>query len=65
MTSTIPEVVPTGRYTSKETIAALGISLRTLQNHTREGLIKCGRRKANGRPFYKGSEIIRYWEATM
>lgn len=65
MIPTIPEVSKSGRYAPKQTCEALGISLRTLQNHTKEGLIKCGRRRSNGRPFYEGSEIIRYWRDTL
>ncbi len=65
MTAEIPSVSNTGRYAPKQACMALGISLRTLQIHTKEGKIKCGRRRINGRPFYEGSEIIRYWKSTL
>ncbi len=65
MTPTLPQIAKLGRYDTKTTSQMLGISVRTLQNHTKGGLIKCGRRRSNGRPFYEGSEIIRYWRDTL
>lgn len=65
MNPVLKGVAMAGRYDTKTTCEILGISVRTLQNHTKEGRIKCGRRRSNGRPFYEGSEIVRYWKATL
>lgn len=54
MTSSKPDVRPDGRYSVKETTEILGISRRTLYRYTENGMIKCGRWRANKRPFYTG-----------
>jgi predicted site-specific integrase-resolvase len=63
ITSLEPNVVDTGRYAAGETCEILGISRFTLWSHTNSGLIKFGIRKSNGRKFYTGFEIKRYWKA--
>ena len=63
ITATEPEVTDTGRYSVKEAASALNISTRTLLNHTNEGLINYEIRKSNGRKFFYGYEIKRYWRA--
>ncbi|MDE6183214.1 MAG: helix-turn-helix domain-containing protein [Rikenellaceae bacterium] len=63
MTATEPKVDKDGRYSTKETAKMLGISRRTLDDHARIGKIKYGRRRSNGRRFYTGMEIVRYWRA--
>ncbi|WP_159522957.1 helix-turn-helix domain-containing protein [Sunxiuqinia indica] len=60
-----PEVAETGRYSVTETCKILGIHRKTLQRHTDEMAIKCGIRRSNGRKFYKGDEIKRYWKAQL
>ena len=61
MTSSKPDVRPDGRYSVKETTEILGISRRILYRYTENGMIKCGRWRANKRPFYTGKEITRVW----
>lgn len=63
ITATIPEVAESGRYSVSQTAEALEISRKTLWAHTGAGLIKHGTRKSNGRKFYLGSEILKYWKA--
>ena len=41
----------------------LGISRRTLDGHARIGKIRYGVRRSNGRRFYTGMEIVRYWRS--
>ena len=60
-----PRVAATGRYSIPETCRALGIHRNTLRLYTQGGLIKCGFRRANGKKFYTGAEILRFWKATM
>lgn len=64
MTPLQPAVDPNGRYSTVETTKALGISRPTLRTYAKNGLIKYGIRKSNGRKFFTGSEIIRLWKAT-
>ena len=63
MIITEPEVVATGRYSVGKTAEILGIDRKTLWRYTDEGLIRCGFHRANGRKFYLGSEIQRFWRA--
>ena len=63
MTAEEPNVVKTGRYSRKETAEKLKISQRTLDRHTEGKKIHCKYRRVNKRPFYEGSEIIRYWKS--
>lgn len=63
MTANSPDVRADGRYSIKETSELLGISARTLRRYTDNGIIRCGRWKMNGRPFYTGREILRLWMA--
>lgn len=62
MTSLQPQCDQNGRYSHSETCNILGISSKTLYRHSPEK-IKFGMRKSNGRRFYLGSEIIKYWRS--
>ena len=64
MRSNEPNILMTSRYTITETSRILGIHRHTLREYTEKGLIRCGFRRANGRKFYLGSEIMRFWRAT-
>ena len=59
-----PKVSDAGRYSATETAKVLGIHRDTLRKHTENRLIKFGLRRTNGRKFYLGSEIKRYWRST-
>lgn len=64
MTAVRPNVSPEGRYSFNETCTLLGIKSRnTLRSWVAQGLIKQGTRRANGRPFFLGSEILKCWSA--
>lgn len=65
MVSERPKVSKDGRYSIRETSQLLGIHEKTLYRHTIAQDIKCERRASNGRPVYLGSEILRYWGASM
>lgn len=66
MNVSMPKVSADGRYSVKETCSLLGIKSRnTLTSYVRQGLIREGRRRTNGRPFYTGKEIIRCWSAVQ
>ena len=47
-----------------ETCRALGIDRNTLRSYTARGYIKCAYRP-DMRKYYKGSEITRFWLATV
>lgn len=59
MTSEIPKVSPTGRYSTTETYKALGISYNTLMKYMFLGYIRPSVGKS--RRSFLGSEIIRCW----
>ncbi len=50
-------------YTIAETCELLDIHRDTLRKYTFAGSIRCGFRRCNGRKFYLGSEILRFWKA--
>lgn len=60
ITALEPQAVPAGRYSIKQASALLDIHRNTLRRYTDSGEIRCGFRK-NGRKFYLGREIIRFW----
>lgn len=59
------KISDTARYSVGQAAALLGVHRNTIARYTRSGQLKCGRRRANGRPFYLGSEIRRFWLATL
>lgn len=63
MTVIEPKVDKDGRYSAKEAANLLGVSRSTLARSVKAGKIKCGIRRSNGRRFYLGMEIVRYWRA--
>ena len=65
ITSYQPCVVPDGRYSISDTCKLLNIHRHTLRRYTKAGFIEYGQRGENGRKFYLGSEIIRFWKAQL
>lgn len=64
MTSERPKVNADGRYSVTETCKALGIHRNTLQRYTEALAIRCHIRKATGRKYYCGNDILRFWSAS-
>jgi predicted site-specific integrase-resolvase len=64
MTPLQPDVLYNCRYDTKSTCSKLGIGRSTLHRYRRAGLIKASYHRANLRPYYTGSEIIRLWNMT-
>ena len=60
-----PQVNPESRYSISETCQFLGIHRHTLRAWTLDGKIKCIFRRTNGRPAYKGVDIMACWSAVM
>ena len=65
MTSTQPQVDPEGRYSHCEAARKLGINRNTLRLHREQGHIRCNYRSDTYRPFYLGSEILKFWRAQL
>jgi len=65
MTNSKPDVQAEGRYSIREVTEILGISRSTLRRYTDNGIVKCGRRRTNGRPFYTGRAVIQLWMAVL
>lgn len=62
-----PQIPPSARYTIQEAAQILGISRNTLRRYTNIGPtgIRCSYRKSNGRKFYTGLDIVKFWRASM
>ena len=65
MAPTKPDVKLDSRYSIKEACEFLGIHRHTLRAWTLEGKIKCIYRRTNGRPAYKGIDILACWSAVI
>ena len=63
MVNLCPNVADDSRFPIGEAAALLGVSRGALRRYTDEGVIKCGRYRANKRRFYKGSELKRFWRS--
>jgi len=61
MTTTQPEISPSGLYGAKEAAEALKIDRSTLHRYTKAGICKATTRRASGRRVWKGSELLRLW----
>lgn len=60
-----PKVFEDARYSVREVTQMLGISRSTLYRYTEKGIVKCGRRRTNGRPFYTGRSVLQLWMAVL
>ncbi len=62
-----PQVSPTARYSIGEAAQILGVHRNTLRRYTNAGPtgITCNFRKSNGRRFYTGLDIVKFWRATL
>jgi len=62
-----PKVSPNARYSIGEAAQILGVHRNTLRRYTNTGPtgISCGFRKSNGRKFYTGKDIIKFWRAML
>lgn len=61
MTSEVPKISKTGRYSVMQACAALGIDRKTLSSYVTRGLIKAHIRKVNARKFFIGDDLLRLW----
>ena len=63
---TDPETIrSSAQYTSSEACAILGVHRNTLRRYVLTGTLRASYRRGNGRPFFKGSELIRFTQATI
>ena len=65
MTNKEPNVNMTDRYSTTQVAELLEVDVTTVRRHTRAGYLKCGHWRHNGRRFYTGREILRYYNAQM
>ena len=56
----MPDVNPTGKYSTVETHRALGISYNTLMRYVEKGYIRANVGRV--RRYFVGAEIIRCWK---
>ena len=55
MTTELPKVSRNGRYTLAESARLMACDTRTLYK---------GTNKVNGRPYFRGDQLLRIWRAT-
>lgn len=65
MNANQPQLNKDGRYSIAETCQFLGIHRHTLKAWTEKGIIKSIRRRSNGRPAYKGIDILSCWMGVL
>lgn len=65
MNSVLPSVEEQGVYSTGQTCEMLGISRNTLVKYTRAGKIRARRNTLNGRIFYIGTDIKKFWIKTF
>lgn len=65
MTNAEPKVSEMGRYTTKQVAELLEVNVSTVRRHTKAGYLRCGHWRHNGRRFYTGKEILRYYKAQL
>jgi excisionase family DNA binding protein len=65
MLNSPPDIIQSGKYELREAAKALGVSTSTIDKWTRKGVLKCQIRKANGRRYWTGAELLRAWMANM
>ena len=58
-------IAPTAQYTTTEACGILGVHRTTIYRYVQRGVLRCSCRRGNGRPFFKGSELIRFAKATI
>lgn len=61
MIVTEPQVADNGKYPATKAAKALDIHINTLRSKADAGLIRFGVSKSNGRRFFLGSEIKKFW----
>lgn len=63
MITTTPNINPAARLELREAAAALEVDKSSIQRWTSIGRLRCGIKKSNGRKFWTGAELIRFWKS--
>lgn len=61
MVKEVPDVPRKAKFSIKETASILGISRTSLYRYIKEKYIFAKVRPCNGRQYFTGAEIIRFW----
>lgn len=64
MTTEQPNVSREGRYTLAQSARLMDCDTRTLHKYAARFGIAPGTNKVNGRPYFKGDQLLRIWRAT-
>lgn len=65
MTTSEPKIPDADKYGVFEAAKILGVNQSTIRRQTNAGNLKYGIRRHNGRRFYTGAELKRFWRATL
>lgn len=63
MTNTVPTIDPKARFELREAAAILDVGKASVLRWTSIGRLRCGIKKSNGRKFWTGAELIRFWKS--
>lgn len=63
MTNTVPTIDPKARFELREAAAILDVGKASVLRWTSTGRLRCGVKRSNGRKFWTGAELIRFWKS--
>ncbi|MBO6083202.1 MAG: helix-turn-helix domain-containing protein [Bacteroidales bacterium] len=63
MRNTQPLIDPAAHLELREAALALDVHKSTVLRWTRTGKLRCGIKRLNGRKYWTGAELIRFWRA--
>lgn len=63
MVTTRPNISMTGRYSIGEAAELLGIHRNTMRHYAKNGIINFSLRKQPCRKFFKGADLLRFWDS--
>lgn len=63
MTNTVPKINPDARLELREAAAILNVDRSSILRWTTIGRLRCGIKKSNGRKYWTGAELIRFWKS--
>lgn len=60
-----PQVDPKAKYELRDAAQVLEVSKSCIAKWTERGILRANRKRANGRRFWTGAELLRLWNSQM
>ena len=64
MTTTKPNIDPAARLELRDAAAALAVTKSTILRWSADGRLTCRVKMSNGRRFWTGEDLLKFWAAT-